>query len=476
MALCLCGVAAACVPSQPSVQLELPSVEGAASYVLGVESGGEWLGARAERIEEPLWIDGLREDTVVRVLVYDTALEAMALARGLVPPPGDCARSCGLLAPRRVLRAAIAANGSPIGPGWIEERAVGEPLATTLVGPERCGRRGCLRHQFQDLDVPGAAEMRWATPDGPGSVLVGDVNGAVFRVAINGSIERVCLSGSDRVTEAAKAGRDRLWMGGRGWVGALDLSTTTPTAACQPYLRVPLGEAGDVRAITASEPGEVAEAFVVADDSSSPHAEALLFRVTGGVAEELARRPLDARDLVPPNTGMRNASVVRLAPGRAAAVFSGSEVLWLSSGPSGVRVEPLPLGLRIMSIAVSEPLGVVLASENRFLLWRGPDHVESRAPGGAWSEVAAPPGSGKPLIVLPHGRRVTVTWEGAMTELVDGSGYCAAELLSFGVGGYSPAAGALFGDGGAFTIARLPQTGRVIVVRPPPLFCGDEND
>ncbi|MCC7380973.1 MAG: hypothetical protein IT384_04040 [Deltaproteobacteria bacterium] len=317
--------------------------------------------------------------------------------------------------------------------------------------------------------------MRWATADGPGRTLVGDIDGAVFRLSLDGTAEQVCLRGGDLVTAASKAGQDRLWVGGPGWVGALDLTTATATAACRPEFRVPLNGAGNTRAIAGSEAGEVIEAFVLADDSSTPHAEALVFRIAGGTVEELGRRSLDPRDLAPPNTGMLNGSVIRLPGGRAAAVFGASDVLWLSS-QSGLRIEALPLAPRILSIGISQPLGIVIAAENRFLLWRGASNVSSRAPGGDWSEVAPPPAGGKPQILLPHGRRVTLTWEGAMTELIDGFGYCAPEVLPLGLPGYSPADGALFGEGGGFTIARLPGNGHVLLARPPPTVCGDEND
>ncbi|MCC7380712.1 MAG: hypothetical protein IT384_02725 [Deltaproteobacteria bacterium] len=177
---------------------------------------------------------------------------------------------------------------------------------------------------------------------------------------------------------------------------------------------------------------------------------------------------------------MRSGAVEHLAPGRALAAFASDELLWFDAARNGLRIETFSVDARLMSVAISEPFGILVAEQNRFLLWRGPSLVASREAGGTWEPLGPPPSGGKPLIVLPHGRRVTLTWEGSTTEYVGGAGYCPAEPLPLGVGSYSPKGGALFGASSSFVIARLPYRvptfNHVLRVRAPRAECGDEND
>lgn len=473
--------AASCTNRGLSTELAIPEVEGAVSYVVSADSGDGLIGVRADRIDRAVWVDELRARTTIHLLLYGRPLETMGVEPGPVAPAVGCARPCDLLSPLRSLEVTVETDGRA--PGWVERSQVPEPLATALVGPDRCGRRACLQHLIDDVEAPDAVRMRWAAPEGPETVLVGSHDGALFRLALEGDLERVCLAIGESVTAAARAGEsesDRLWVAGLGWAGMVEISAATSTAACRVSPRVTLPGGGEAVAIAGSAPEEGGEVFVLTNDDAAEPTEALLFRWQGGSIEEIARRPLHSRDLETPRRGMRHGAVARSAPGRALAVFASDELLWFDEAGGGTRIETFPIDARLMSVAISEPFGIVAAEENRFLLWRGAGLVASREPGGTWEPLGPPPGGGKPLIVLPHGRRITLTWEGSTADYLGGAGYCPPELLPLGVGSYSPAGGALFGASSSFVIARLPDRlptfNHVLRVRAPPAECGDEND
>lgn len=457
------------------MSLPLPDLDGAKSYILSVETENRSLGARAERYDHPLWVDGLHSQTNLTVLIYDAELESLGLSPGAIAPPSDCARSCALLTPARTLRAVSDGEGRILGNGWSENHGVIlEPLATTILGPGRCGRRGCLAYDVEEIEAP--VDIRTVLPDGPSSVLLGGSSGDAYRLSVDGQIEMVCGPSGELVRVASRPdGGGRVWVAGDGWSGEIRLSGAFATGPCLVEHRVTLPEGGQARGIAGSADPSSHEVFVLTDDTAQEHLEAVLFRVDGDSATEVARRPLNMRD-AGDGHGMQSGSVVYLGPGRAAAVFGSNEVLWLDAAKGELRIDALPPAAAMLTIVWSDVFGLVGTWVDQFLVWRGPSFRSSTSEGGEWLPMAPVPGAGKPYVVLPNGRRISLTWEGAMGEYVEGLEYCPPKALFFAANSFSPRTGARFGESAAWVIGRLPNPRTLILIRPPELVCGDEND